>query len=275
MTSLPALPAQTPHARTRPLLGWALADGFVLAKRQLRQIPRVPDELVTALVQPVILIVLFRYLLGGALTAAIPGTSYVNYLMAGVFVEALLLATANTGVGIANDLQRGIVDRFRSLPMAPSAVLTGRIVADQVRNLIIIGVSWGIGLLVGFRPAGSPLNWIAASGLLVLISFAFSWLSALVGLLLRSVEAVQQAALIWLLPFLFGSSAFVPVGTLPGWLQTFADHQPVSLMMDAIRGLLLNQPDGTTIVQALVWCGGLLIIIIPLARWTYGRRTGG
>lgn len=273
MTSLSPSHSERPLARSRPALGWALADGFVLAKRQLWQILRVPDELVTVIFQPIIIVVLFRYLFGGALAAAIPGTTYVNYLMAGVFVEALLLATANTGVGIANDLQRGIVDRFRSLPMAPSAVLTGRIVADQVRNIIIIAVCWGIGLLVGFRPEGSALNWIVASGLLLLLSFVFSWLSALMGLLFRSVEAVQQAALIWLLPFLFGSSAFVPIGTLPGWLQAFATHQPVSLMMDAIRGLLLNRPDGSTIGAAIVWCGGLLMILLPLAIWLYGRRT--
>jgi ABC-2 type transport system permease protein/oleandomycin transport system permease protein len=136
-------------------------------------------------------------------------------------------------------------------------------------------VCWGIGLLVGFHPEGPPLNWIAASGLLLLLSFVFSWLSALIGLLFRSVEAVQQAALIWLLPFLFLSSAFVPVGTLPEWLQQFATHQPVSLMMDAIRGLLLNQPDTSTILQALMWCGGLLILLVPMTRWRYRRRTGG
>src|SRR5262245_37378907 len=213
MTDASPSRAEPPRAQSRPALGWGLADGAVLAKRQLRQIPRVPDELVTAIFQPIIIIVLFRYLFGGALATAVHGTTYVNYLMAGVFVEALLLATANTGVGVANDLQRGIVDRFRSLPMAPSAVLTGRTAADQVRNIIIIAVCWGIGLLVGFRPEGPPLNWIAASGLLLLLSFVFSWLSALIGLLFRSVEAVQQAALIWLLPFLFLSSAFVPVGT--------------------------------------------------------------
>jgi ABC-2 type transport system permease protein/oleandomycin transport system permease protein len=267
--------AEPLRARSRPAFGWALGDGLVLAKRQLRQIPRVPDELVTAIFQPIIIIVLFRYLFGGALATAIHGTTYVNYLMAGVFAEALLLATANTGVGIANDLQRGIVDRFRSLPMAPSAVLTGRIAADQIRNIIILAVCWGIGLLVGFRPEGSPLNWIVASGLLLLLSFVFSWLSALIGLLFRSVEAVQQAALIWLLPFLFLSSAFVPVGTLPDWLQVFATHQPVSLMMDAVRGLLLNQPDASTIVAAVLWCGGLLVVLIPLATWRLSRRARG
>ena len=126
---------------------------------------------------------------------------------------------------------------------------------------------------MGFRPQGAPLAWIAASALLLLTSFVFSWLAALVGLLLRSVEAVQQAGLIWILPFVFVSSAFVPVNTLPDWLRAFADHQPVSLLMDAVRGLLLDQSDSSTIGQALAWCVGLLIVIIPLAVWAYGRRT--
>jgi len=142
-----------------------------------------------------------------------------------------------------------------------------------IRGLFIILATWGIGLLVGFRPQGTPLAWIAASALLLLTSFVFSWLAALVGLLLRSVEAVQQVGLIWILPFVFVSSAFVPVNTLPDWLRAFADHQPVSLLMDAVRGLLLDQFDSSTIGQALVWCVGLLIVIIPLAVWAYGRRT--
>jgi ABC transporter DrrB family efflux protein len=174
---------------------------------------------------------------------------------------------------VANDLQRGLIDRFRSLPMAQSAVLTGRVLADLIRGLFIILVTWAIGLLVGFRPGGTPLAWIAASGLLLLTSFVFSWLSALVGLLLRSVEAVQQAGLLWILPFVFVSSAFVPVSTLPGWLRFFAQHQPVSLMMDAVRGLLLNQSDASTIGLALAWCACLLVVFIPLAVWVYGRRT--
>ncbi len=257
--------------RRRPGLYWALADTWAVAKRQLRQIPRVPDELITATLQPVIIVLLFRYLFGGAIV--VPGTSYVNYLMAGAFVEAAVFGSANTGVGIATDLQRGLIDRFRSLPMTQTAILTGRICADMVRNSLIILVTWGIGLLVGFRPAGPALAWVAASGLVLLTSLVFSWLSALVGLLIPSPEAVAQASIVWLLPFLFGSSAFVPLSTLPSWLRAFAEHQPVSLMMDAVRGLLLNQPNGTVIWQALAWSGGLLLVLIPLAVWAYGHRT--
>lgn len=255
----------------RPALYWALADAVVVAKRQIRQIPRVPDELITATVQPIIIVLLFRYLFGGAI--AVPGTSYINYLMAGVFVQSAVFASANTGVGLANDLKRGLVDRFRSLPMAPSAVLTGRIFADLIRNTVVILVTWGIGLLVGFRPAGTLPAWIAASALVLLVSFVFSWLAALVGLLIPSPEAVAQAGIVWLLPFIFGSSAFVPVSTMPGWLRAFANHQPVSLLMDAVRGLLLDQPTGDALWQALVWCGGLLLVLIPLSVWVYDRRT--
>ena len=255
----------------RPALYWALADAVVVAKRQIRQIPRVPDELITAIVQPVIIVLLFRYLFGGAIH--VPGVSYINYLMAGAFVQSAIFASANTGVGVANDLKLGLVDRFRSLPMAPSAVLTGRIFADLIRNTVVILVTWGIGLLVGFRPAGTPVAWVAASALVLLVSFVFSWISALMGLIIPSPEAVAQAGIVWLLPFIFGSSAFVPVDTMPGWLRAFSDHQPVSLMMDAVRGLLLNQPNTPALWQALVWCGGLLIILILLSVWVYGRRT--
>jgi len=258
----------TPQAR--PALYWTLADALVLAKRQLMQIPRVPDELVTATLQPAIIVILFSTMFGGAIT--VPGGSYINYLMPGMFVQSIIFGSATTGVGVATDLQRGVIDRFRSLPMAQSAILTGRVFADLIRSLLIIFVTWVVGLLLGFRPEGTPVAWIAATGLLLLISFVLSWISALVGLLLNSVEAVQQAGLIWLIPFVFGSSVFVPIDTLPDWLRVFAQHQPVSLMMDAVRGLLLNQSDVSTISQAILWCIGLLAVFIPLAVWAYERR---
>ena len=258
-------------SRARPALYWALADAFVVAKRQIRQIPRIPDELITATLQPIIIVLLFRYLFGGAIN--IPGTTYINYVMAGAFVESALFASANTGVGMANDLQRGLVDRFRSLPMAPSAVLTGRIFADVMRNTFIILVMWAVGLAVGFRPEGSIVDLIAASLLVLLTSFVFSWLSALIGLLIRSPEAVAQSGLVWLLPFIFASSAFVPVDTMPSWLQVFANNQPVSVIMDAVRGLLLNHPDPGAIRLALIWSAGLLVVLVPLAIWAYGHRT--
>jgi ABC-2 type transport system permease protein/oleandomycin transport system permease protein len=255
----------------RPSIYWTLSDALVLAKRHLVQVPRIPDELIFATIQPIMFVLLFRYVFGGAI--AVTGTSYVNYLMAGIFTQTVIFGSTTTGVGLANDLQRGLVDRFRSLPMAKSAVLTGRTISDVVRNTFIVIVMWTVGLLVGFRPEGSVLSWFAAAGILILTSFAFSWISALIGLLVNSVEAAQSAGFIWLFPLTFASSAFVPTKSMPNWLRVFAEHQPVSLIVNAVRGLLLNTPDATTIWQALAWCIGILVVFIPVAVWAYGRRT--
>ena len=257
--------------QARPKLYWTLADALVLAKRHLIQIPRIPEELIFATIQPIIFVLLFRYVFGGAI--AIPGTSYVNYLMAGIFAQTVIFGATSTGIGLANDLQKGLVDRFRSLPMAKSAVLTGRTISDLVRNTCVVIVMWTVGLLVGFRPQGHFISWVAAGGMLLLTSFAFSWISATIGLVVRSVEAAQSAGFMWLFPLTFASSAFVPTRSMPGWLRTFAEHQPVSLIVNAVRGLLLNQPDAATIWQALAWCAGILVVFIPLAVWAYGHRT--
>ena len=261
--------ALTPQAR--PRLYWTIADALVLAKRHLIQIPRIPEELIFATIQPIMFVLLFRYVFGGAI--AVSGTSYVNYLMAGIFAQTVIFGATSTGIGLATDLQRGLVDRFRSLPMAKSAVLTGRTISDLVRNTFVVFVMWMVGLLVGFRPDGNVLSWVAAVGLLLLTSFAFSWISATIGLLVNSVEAAQSAGFIWLFPLTFASSAFVPTQSMPSWLQTFANHQPVTLIVNAVRGLLLNQPNASTIWQALAWCIGILVVFIPLAVWAYGRRT--
>jgi ABC-type polysaccharide/polyol phosphate export permease len=164
-------------------LYWALADGLVLAKRNLVQIPRIPELLVFATIQPVMFVLLFRYVFGGAIDVG--GTSYVNFLMAGIFVQTVAFGSVATGVGLAEDLQKGLVDRFRSLPMARSAVLTGRTIADLVRNMFVVVVMLAVGLLVGFRPEAGVVGWVAAIGLLLLLSFAFSWIGATIGLMVR------------------------------------------------------------------------------------------
>jgi ABC transporter DrrB family efflux protein len=265
-----------PTARVKPLrrpaLYWALADAWVLAKRRLMQIPRIPDELIFATIQPVMFVVLFRYVFGGAITGA--GPNYANYLMAGIFVQTVIFGATTTGVGLAQDLEKGLIDRFRSLPMAKSAVLTGRTIADLVRNLFVVIVMLVVGLIVGFRPSGSPLAWAAAIGLILLVSFAFSWISATIGLLVHSVEAAQSAGFIWLFPLTFASSAFVPVSHMPTWLQGFANHQPVSVFVNAVRALLLGQTVGADGWQSLVWCLGILVVFIPVSVWMYGQRVG-
>jgi ABC-2 type transport system permease protein/oleandomycin transport system permease protein len=253
-------------------LYWALADAWILARRRLVQIPRIPDELVFATIQPIMFVVLFRYVFGGAITGA--GPNYANYLMAGIFVQTVIFGATTTGVGLAQDLEKGLVDRFRSLPMAKSAVLTGRTIADLVRNLFVVIVMLVVGLLVGFRPSGSPPAWVAAFALILLVSFAFSWISATMGLLVHSVEAAQSAGFVWLFPLTFASSAFVPVDRMPDWLQAFANHQPVSIFVNAVRALLLGRSVGADGWQSVVWCLGILAVFIPLSVWLYGRRVG-
>ncbi len=257
--------------QVRPALYWTFADALVLARRNLTQIPRIPEELIFSTIQPVIFVLLFRYVFGGAI--AVSGTTYVNYLMAGIFAQTVIFGSTTTGIGLANDIQKGLVDRFRSLPMAKSAVLTGRTLSDLVRNVIVVAIMWIVGLLVGFRPEGSFLYLAGAVGMLLLVSFAFSWISATIGLAVSSVEAAQSAGFIWLFPLTFASSAFVPTKSMPGWLRAFAEHQPVTLVVNAVRGLLLNQPDATTIWLAVAWCVGILVVFFPLAVLAYGRRT--
>ncbi len=253
----------------RSRLYWALADGLVLAKRNLVQIPRVPELLVFATIQPVMFVLLFRYVFGGAIDVS--GTSYVNFLMAGIFIQTIAFGAMTTGVGLAEDLQKGLVDRFRSLPMSRSAVLTGRTVADLVRNMFVVVVMLAVGLLVGFRPEAGVAGWTVAIGLMLLFSFAFSWIGATIGLLLRSVEAVQQAGFIWLFPLTFASSAFVQTDGMPGPLRAFANHQPITQVIDAVRGLLLDQPVGSAGWQALAWCVGILLVFVPLSVSLYRR----
>lgn len=254
----------------RPAIYWIFADALIVTWRYLVQIPRIPDELIFSTIQPIMFVLLFRYVFGGAIGGT--GTSYVNYLMAGIFAQTVIFGSTSTGIGLANDLQRGLIDRFRSLPMAKSAVLTGRTLADLVRNTFVVIVMWSVGLLVGFQPQGSVLSWFAGAGLLLLTSFAFSWISATIGMAVRTVEAAQSAGFIWLFPLTFASSAFVPTKSMPDWLRVFAENQPVSLIINAVRGLLLNQSDATTIWQAFAWCIGILIVFVPLASLAYSRR---
>ncbi len=264
-----------PTSKVQPLrrsrLYWTIADALVLAKRQLAHIPRIPEELIDVTIQPIMFVLLFRYVFGGAINVS--GTTYVNFLMAGIFVQTIAFSAVSTAIGLAQDLQNGLIDRFRSLPMARSAVLAGRTLADLLRNTFAVLVMLIVGLLVGFRPEGDVLGWVAGGGLLLLFGFSLSWLGALTSLLVRSVGAVQGAFFILLFPLTFASSAFVPTSSMPDWLRAFADHQPITLVVNTVRGFVLGQPVGADGWQALVWCLGILIVFMPLAVWAYGRRT--
>jgi len=264
----------SPQPLQRPWLYWEVADALVLAKRNIIQIPRSPELLIFSTIQPVMFVLLFRYVFGGAISVAGTGSAdYVNYLMAGIFVQTVAFGSVTTGVGLAEDLQRGLIDRFRSLPMSRSAVLTGRTLADLVRNLFTVLVMFAVGLLVGFRPAGGVLGITAALGLLLLFSFAMSWVAATIGLLVRSVEAAQSAGFIWLFPLTFASSAFVPITSMPGWLQVFAKNQPVTVVVDAVRNFFLGLPGDSHSWLAFVWCFAILIVFVPLSVRRYRRTT--
>ena len=252
-------------------LRWTVSDALVMVKRNLLHIPRTPDLLVDVTIQPVIFVLLFRYVFGGAID--VRGTSYVNYLMAGIFVQTIVFAAMTSGIGLAYDLAKGLIDRFRSLPMSRSAVVTGRTVTDLLRGLLAVAVMLVVGLLVGFRPDGGLPGWLAALGLLLLFGFAFSWVGVTLGLLVRTPEAVQATLFVAVFPLTFASSAFVPTDTMPRWLRLFADHQPMTRVVDAVRAAVLGQPAGTDAWLALAWSVGILVVFFPLAVSLYGRRT--
>jgi ABC-2 type transport system permease protein/oleandomycin transport system permease protein len=215
-------------------------------------------------------VILFRYVFGGAIP--IEGTTYVNFLMAGIFVQTIAFAGVYTGVLLANDLKNGMIDRFRSLPMSASAVLTGRTLTDLLRAMLAVAVMWTVGWLVGFRPEGGLGGALAAIGLMLTFGFALSWIGVAMGALVRTPEAIQGLMFMTVFPLTFASSAFVPTETMPDWLRVFADHQPMTLVVNATRDFILGGNGGPDALPAAIWSIGTLAVAFPLALWLYGRR---
>ncbi len=253
-------------------LSWALTDAWTITKRNLRHIPRNPELLLDVTVQPVIFVLLFRYVFGGAIN--VPGTSYVNYLMAGIFVQTIVFSSLSTGIGLSNDLKLGLIDRFRALPMSRSAVVFGRTLMDLLRGMLAVIIMLVVGLAVGFRPHGSVLGWFTGLGLLLLFGFALSWIGVVAGVTLRTPEAVQAGMFIAIFPLTFASSAFVPTDTMPSWLQAFAENQPMTQVVNAVRAFILGQPVGNYAWHSLVWGLAILIIFVPLSITLYERKAG-
>jgi ABC-2 type transport system permease protein len=271
MQAAPAIPAPSiPQPQRRPGVYWAFADTWELFKRSITQIFRTPAQLVTLVIlQPVLLIILFRYVFGGAVATG--ESNYANYLIPGIFAMNSILVATVASVGVANDMSSGIIDRLRSLPMVKSAILGGTILANAARCLAALAAMVAVGYLVGFRPHAGFGRWLAAIGLLVLVSYAFSWLLGALGLVAGSVEGAQQmGALVW--PFTFVSSAFVTAQSMPGWLQGFANNQPVTQAIDATRTLLLGQPVGNHVVLTVIWCAGIVIVGTVLAGFLFRRK---
>jgi ABC transporter DrrB family efflux protein len=251
-----------------PISG-AFQDAWSVAKRNLIGLVRTPTTVMFSTIQPIIFVLMFRYVFGGAIS--VPGVHYVDYLMAGIFVQTVTFGAMNTGVGLATDLQTGIIERFRSLPMARSAVLAGRTIADLVRNLFVVALMVGMGFLVGFRVHTGVLPFALAIVLLLLFGLAMSWLMALIGLRTGNAEAAQAAAFPLMAPLVFASSAFVPTRAMPGWLQAYANHQPVTATINAVRALTIGGPTASKVVVALAWMAGITVVFAYLAVNRYRR----
>ncbi|MFD0634915.1 ABC transporter permease [Catenulispora yoronensis] len=256
---------------SRPALVWALSDIVQLTKRSLLHIRRDPDQLVSVSLQPVILVIMFRYLFGGAISTG-SKESYINFLMAGILIETAALSATATSTAVAVDMLSGAMDRFRALPIANSAVLAGHVLADLARAALGMAVMVAVGLAVGFRPEAGPAGWLGALALTFLVTFALSWMAACIGLLGSSAEAVQQYGMVLILPIFF-SSAFVPTGTMPGWLRVVAENQPMTQAIDAVRALLLDQPSGNHIPATLLWFTGLSAVCVAIAGMLFKART--
>ena len=252
------------------LRGW-IADSLEMVKRNLRHIRRTPELLLDVTISPIMFVLLFRYVFGGAIDVG--DTSYVNYLMAGIFVQTIAFAAVYTGFLLANDLTKGMIDRFRSLPMSQSAVITGRTLTDLLRGMLAVGVMWVVGLLVGFRPEGGVAGALAAIGVMLLFGFALSWVGVAIGAAMRTPEAIQGLLFMTIFPLTFASSAFVPTDTMPSWLQVFAENQPMTLVTNAVRDFTLGGSGGPDVVPAVIWSVGILVACFPLALWLYQRRT--
>lgn len=249
-------------------------DSLIMIKRSSTHILRNTDQLLGTFFQPIMFLVLFAAVFGGAIEKALPpGVSYLNFLMAGIIVQTLAFGSTTTAIAVANDLQRGIIDRFRSLPMSNLAVLNGHVISDLFRNGISTIVMILTGLLIGFRPEASFTDWLAIAGILMLFTLAFSWLAAIMGVLAKSVEGVQWLSFIIVFPLTFASSAFVPTEGMNKYLKAFAENQPITQVIEAIRALVLGTPIDNHGWLAVAWSIAIIVVAMPLAAWLFKRKT--
>ena len=252
---------------------WSLQDALTVTWRNLVAMKRTPQVLVFSTIQPIIFVLMFRYVFGGAIR--IPGVQhYVDYLMPGVFAQTVVFGSIQTGIGLAEDLHTGLIERFQSLPMSRSAVLAGRTLADLVRNVFVVLLMVGVGFLVGWRIHTSVFGLLAGIALMLLFAHALSWIFALVGLTAASAEAAQAASFPILAPLVFASTAFVSAASMPAPLEWFANHQPVSIVIDAVRAVTYGGQFASTgkVLAGIAWSVGIIAVAAPLAVRMYRRR---
>jgi ABC-2 type transport system permease protein/oleandomycin transport system permease protein len=254
-------------------LAYAVSDTLVLTRRNALRIPRQPDLLISFTVQPIMFVLLFVYVFGGAIKT--PGYDYVDFLMPGIIVQTMAFGGFVTALGLSDDLRKGLIDRFRSLPMSRAAVLAGRTLADVATNAVSIAVMLAVGLIAGFAFSAPFLHVVAGLALLLLFGYAFSWLFAFVGLTASSPESAQAIGFILVFPLTFASSAFVPVDTMPDGLKQFAEVNPFSTVVDAIRALFLGAPAHNDVWGAVAWSVGLIAVFSALSVSRYNRAVSG
>lgn len=251
-----------------------IGDSLLMIKRSSTHIMRNTDQLLGTFFQPIMFLVLFSAVFGGAISKALPeGVSYLNFLMAGIIVQTLAFGSTTTAIAVSNDLQKGIIDRFKSLPMSNVAVLNGHVISDLFRNGISTIIMLLVGLIMGFRAQASVLEWLAIAGILMLFTLAFSWLAVIVGVKAKSVEAVQWLSFITVFPLTFASSAFVPTEGMNRYLKAFAENQPITHIIESIRALILGTPIGNHGWMAVIWCIGLLLVAVPLSTYLYSKKS--
>ena len=254
----------------RSALYWLFSDTYLMTKRSIIHILRSLDQVMSLVMFPIMFMLLNRYVFGGAIDTG--DVSYANYLFAGILVQTLAFGANYTTINLAVDMKEGIVDRFRSLPMNSSALILGHISADMVRNVISGAIIIVIGFLVGFRPSATAIEWLFVIGLALLFTLAISWLSAILGLLVKSLEAAQWVGFVIIFPLTFVSSAFVPTDTMPGALQAFAENQPLTHVINAMRSWLVGSPMGDSAWLAVIWCVAIIAVSIPVTSWLFKRR---
>lgn len=251
-----------------------LLDSLFMIRRSSKHIIRNSDQLLGAFFQPIMFILLFSAVFGPSISKALPpGVSYINFLMAGIIVQTVAFGSTVTAISVCSDLKNGIVDRFRSLPMSTMAVLNGHVISDLFRNTISTVVMLLVGLLIGFRAEADVLGWLAIAGILLFFTFAFSWLMVILGVLAKSVEAVQWLTFVIIFPLTFASSAFVPTDGMPKALETFAVNQPVTQVIAAVRALILGTPIGNHAWLAVIWSFGILVFSAPIAAYLFRHKS--
>jgi ABC transporter DrrB family efflux protein len=270
----PALPPAQPVGRTtiepvRLPRSAIFADALVIARRNLTRIARTPQLLVFATIQPVMFVLLFRYVFGGSIH--VPGINYVDYLIPGIIVQTVVFGATSTAVGLSEDMSKGIIDRFRSLPMSRSAVLAGRTIADLARNVFVVLLMIVVGLAVGFRFHNGFLPAVAAVFVALLLGYCLSWVFAFIGLTVADPETAQIAGFLPIFPLVFASSVFTSIQSMPGWLQAFAKVQPITRAANAVRALTEGGPVATDLIWTVVWSIAILAVFAPLAVRRYRK----